>query len=116
MSMSVSAERLAQIGAMVGATPTITEVAAMAKELEHLRNQLNPKVGQFPPDRQVVVTNLGPAGRIDGQWFKWWPEMASFARMAMKDKVLWWYDEDSQLRYTDGNTASVPQGQTILEA
>lgn len=53
----------------------------------------NPFVPVFPAEREVVMTNQGQAGRIGEIWFKWWPEMKSFARMGMKSEVLWWEDD-----------------------
>lgn len=44
----------------------------------------------LPPEGTVVETDLGPAGRLNGHWFKWWPEMKSFGRVAMKTVPSWW--------------------------
>jgi hypothetical protein len=44
----------------------------------------------YPPQRLVVETNLGEAGYIGQNWFKWWSEIGEgcFARIAHKGDVL----------------------------
>lgn len=44
----------------------------------------------LPPEGTVVETDLGPAGIVNGHWFKWWPEMNCFGRVAMKTFPGWW--------------------------
>lgn len=67
-----------------------------------------PHQPSFPPLRQVVDTNLGPAGYLGGAWFKWWAPQGQFALVATKGNVLWWIGEDGQMNHmTDPATSTI---------
>ncbi|MCU6502272.1 hypothetical protein LPN04_31205 [Rugamonas sp. A1-17] len=70
----------------------------------------------FPPLRQVVETNLGPAGYLGGAWFKWWPQFGSFARVGLKGNVLWWIGENDQKNYMTATAAATSKTDLIVVA
>lgn len=55
----------------------------------------------LPPEGTVVETDLGPAGIVNGHWFKWWPEMNCFGRVAMKTVPSWWVNDAGDTKAGD---------------
>ena len=55
---------------------------------QSVRNSLPGAV--FPEDRQVVLTNLGEAYRLNGLWFKWHGTMGSKVAIKDQDSIKTW--------------------------